>query len=164
MLKTSNHGDYYQHILCVLFDFAKTIARPIGLSIRFKQVGEQDAKKNLRTLKGFIFNAVDQLLVLDLPIMAFLTQCCHQLNFRHMNSDVSFFHKLRQHAFEPALVKRAIIISLVVGTILVVINHGAIIYKGQACWFTLLQILLNLAVPYTVSTVSSVLAISDKAD
>ena len=61
------------------------------------------------------------------------------------------------------MVKRAIIISIVVGSILVTINQGEIIYEGKAGWFTVLHILLNLIVPYAVSTVSSVLAISDEA-
>ena len=79
-----------------------------------------------------------------------------------MKSIALFFSKLKRHAFEPALVKRAIIISLIVGTILVTINHGHIICKGEVCWFTVMQILLTMLVPYTVSTLSSVLAISDE--
>ena len=80
-----------------------------------------------------------------------------------MNSALHFLRKLQRHAFGPVLVKRAFVISLVVGTILVLINHSAMICNGEACWFTVLQILLTMMVPYAVSTVSSVLAISDEA-
>lgn len=80
-----------------------------------------------------------------------------------MSSILQFFSKLRCHGFKPVLVKRAIVMSLVVGTILVAINHGAVICKGKVCWFTLSQILLTMLIPYTVSTLSSVLAINENA-
>ena len=54
--------------------------------------------------------------------------------------------------------------ALVVGPILVIINQGAIIYKGEVDWYTMLKIMLTLIVPYTVSTFSSVLAIADEAE
>ena len=81
-----------------------------------------------------------------------------------MNSIVPFFRKLRRKAFEPALVKRSIIISLVVGAILVTINQGEIIREGKEGWTTALQIMLTLLVPYTVSTVSGVLADCDESE
>ena len=74
---------------------------------------------------------------------------------------MKFFKNLKQHGFKPALVKRALAMSLVVGTILVIINHGEVIRKGDYSWITITQILLTMLVPYAVSTVSSVLAIEE---
>ena len=46
--------------------------------------------------------------------------------------------------------------SLIVGTILVAINHGPAILAGELTRERVFQILLTYLVPYTVSTVSSV--------
>jgi len=56
----------------------------------------------------------------------------------------------------PATVRRARITSLIVGTILVAINHGPALVAGQLTGERLFQIFLTFLVPYTVSTVSSV--------
>ena len=61
-----------------------------------------------------------------------------------------------QLAFQPAVVRRACGYALVVGAILIAINHGDAILAGDLdatrCW----KMGLTLLVPYTVSTLSSV--------
>jgi len=52
--------------------------------------------------------------------------------------------------------RRARLTSLIVGTILIAINHGPAILAGQLTGERIFQILLTFLVPYTVSTVSSV--------
>jgi hypothetical protein len=59
-------------------------------------------------------------------------------------------------AVHPATVRRAQLTSLVVGTILGVINHGPALLAGQVKSEQLFQIFLTFLVPYTVSTISSV--------
>jgi len=62
-------------------------------------------------------------------------------------------------AFSGAVVKRALVYAVVVGAILIVINHGDAILRGTidaARWF---KMGLTVLVPYTVSTLSSVSAI-----
>jgi hypothetical protein len=56
----------------------------------------------------------------------------------------------------PATVRRARLTSLIVGTILMAINHGPAILAGQLTAGRIFQIFLTFLVPYTVSTVSSV--------
>jgi hypothetical protein len=59
-------------------------------------------------------------------------------------------------AAHPATVRRAFITALVVGVILIAINHGAAIVAGEVTSGRILQMCLTVLVPYTVSTVSSV--------
>lgn len=47
--------------------------------------------------------------------------------------------------------------SLIVGTVLTVINQGPAIMAGELTWERIFQILLTFAVPYLVSTTSSIL-------
>lgn len=56
----------------------------------------------------------------------------------------------------PATVRRARLTSLIVGSILMAINHGPAILAGQLTSGRIWQIFLTFLVPYTVSTVSSV--------
>lgn len=49
----------------------------------------------------------------------------------------------------------------VVGAILITINHGDAILRGEVDGARFARILLTLAVPYVVSTVSSVAAIRE---
>jgi len=53
--------------------------------------------------------------------------------------------------------------SLIVGTVLVLINHGMCIYSGHFGFTCFWQSALTFLVPYAVSTISSVLAMSDLA-
>lgn len=57
--------------------------------------------------------------------------------------------------FTKNIVKRASITALVVGTILIAINHGDALLSGQVDTSRLLKITLTIFVPYIVSTVSS---------
>jgi hypothetical protein len=62
-------------------------------------------------------------------------------------------------ALRPEVVKRAMVIALIVGGILIAINHGTCIVMGEFSPTCLVQSLLTFMVPYAVSTVSSVLAV-----
>lgn len=57
--------------------------------------------------------------------------------------------------FTKRIVKRAGITALVVGAILIIINHGDVLLSGQVDTSRLLKIILTVFVPYIVSTVSS---------
>lgn len=60
------------------------------------------------------------------------------------------------------VIRRAIVLAIVVGCVLVGINHGNCIVHGKFGALCLVQSLLTVFVPYCVSTVSSVLAIRDR--
>jgi hypothetical protein len=59
-------------------------------------------------------------------------------------------------AAHPATARRALITALIVGVVLIAINHGPAIISGQFTRSRLVQICLTILVPYVVSTVSSV--------
>jgi hypothetical protein len=59
-------------------------------------------------------------------------------------------------ATHPATVRRAGITAVVVGSVLIAINHGDAILSGDVDATRCLRMLLTVAVPYVVSTVSSV--------
>lgn len=61
-----------------------------------------------------------------------------------------------QLAFQPSVVKRALKYALVVGLILIAINHGVAIISGRVTRGVVIQMLLTVMVPYVVSTLSSV--------
>lgn len=61
------------------------------------------------------------------------------------------------------VVRRAVRIALVVGTILAVINHGDRLLLGDINFNVGLKILMTFCVPYSVSTYSSVLAIRENS-
>jgi hypothetical protein len=63
-----------------------------------------------------------------------------------------------QFATQRTVVRRAVSCMLVVGTVLIAINHGDAIRHGQITAGRLVQIGLTLLVPYCVSTFSSVSA------
>ena len=62
-------------------------------------------------------------------------------------------------AAEPAVVRRAAICAVVVGAVLIAINHGDAILRGEVGTGRLLRMALTMLVPYAVSTASSVGAI-----
>ena len=64
-------------------------------------------------------------------------------------------------AREPHVVRRALAYAVVVGSVLITINHGDAILHGEVGRERLLRICLTLMVPYLVSTLSSVGAIRD---
>ncbi len=61
-----------------------------------------------------------------------------------------------QLAFDRAVVRRALVCMVVVGAVLITINHGDAIVSGEVTSGRLVQMALTLLVPYCVSTVSSV--------
>jgi hypothetical protein len=61
-----------------------------------------------------------------------------------------------QLAFQPSVVKRALKYAVVVGFILIAINHSDAILSGHVTRSILLKMLLTVMVPYVVSTLSSV--------
>lgn len=62
-------------------------------------------------------------------------------------------------ASEGAVVRRALACAVVVGTILIAINHGDALLRGEITTDRLLRLALTLLVPYCVSTYSSVSAL-----
>ena len=66
-------------------------------------------------------------------------------------------------ATEPQIVRRALKYSLGVGAVLIAINHGDAIVRGDVGVARLLRMLLTMTVPYCVSTASSVGAIRDRS-
>ena len=58
--------------------------------------------------------------------------------------------------FSRAVIRRATLTALIVGSVLTLINHGGAILRGEVDTIRLLQICLTAIVPYIVSTVSSV--------
>ena len=66
-------------------------------------------------------------------------------------------------ATSSSVVRRATVVAIVVGTILVAINHGDAIVRGDVGLGRLLRIALTVMVPYCVSTYSSVSAVRASA-
>jgi hypothetical protein len=61
-----------------------------------------------------------------------------------------------QLCFSKAIVKRALMTAVIVGTVLLAINHGDAILRGQMNTDRWLKAALTVLVPYLVSTISSV--------
>lgn len=55
----------------------------------------------------------------------------------------------------PSIIKRALLTALVVGAILIAINHGDAILQGEMNTERWLKAALTVLVPYLVATVSS---------
>ncbi len=64
-------------------------------------------------------------------------------------------------AFQPSVLRRGLLYAVVVGAVLVAINHGDAILRGDVDAGRLLRIVLTVLVPYLVSTFSSVGAIRE---
>ena len=64
-----------------------------------------------------------------------------------------------QLATSASVVRRAAMVALIVGAVLVAINHGDAIVRGDVSPARALRIVLTVLVPYCVSTYSSVSAI-----
>ena len=62
-------------------------------------------------------------------------------------------------AFEASVVRRALKMMVVVGVVLALINHGDALLAGAMTTAAWLKIVLTFAVPYCVSTISSVQAL-----
>ena len=65
-------------------------------------------------------------------------------------------------AAEPSVVRRSLRIAAVVGTVLIAINHGDALLRGEVDGVRLLRIALTVLVPYCVSTYASVGAIREQ--
>ena len=65
-------------------------------------------------------------------------------------------HEWLKSATHPATMRRAWATSLMVGTLLIAINHGHAIIAGQITQERIFQMFLTVIVPYIVSTASSV--------
>jgi len=61
-------------------------------------------------------------------------------------------------ALRPEVIRTAMRFALIVGPILVMINHGDVILAGQMDMMAWLKSMLTMIVPYTVSTLSSISA------
>ena len=66
-------------------------------------------------------------------------------------------------AGSPAVVRRALGYAVVVGAILISINHGDALLRGEVDRARLTKMALTLLVPYCVSTLSSVGALRERA-
>jgi len=67
-------------------------------------------------------------------------------------------HWLRLAKSRP-VVRRAVKYAIGVGTVLVAINHGDALARGEISFGRLLRMMLTMSVPYFVSTASSVSAL-----
>ena len=68
-----------------------------------------------------------------------------------------------QIALQPSVVKRALGHAVVVGAILITINHGDAILRGDITRGRLFKMGLTVIVPYVVSTFSSVGALRERS-
>lgn len=68
-------------------------------------------------------------------------------------SAVTAWSRLAAH---PGTVRRALLTAIIVGSVLIAINHGSAIISGQVTRSRIIQMFLTVLVPYVVSTVSSV--------
>jgi hypothetical protein len=71
-------------------------------------------------------------------------------------------HNFLTIALSNEVVVTALKLSLLVGTVLALINHGAEILQGTLTKGNIYQIALTYLVPYSVSTYSSVKAIQKR--
>jgi hypothetical protein len=70
-----------------------------------------------------------------------------------MTSSINVWIRSAAH---PATMGRAFITAVMVGIVLIAVNHGPAIISGQITRSRIIQICLTVIVPYIVSTVSSV--------
>jgi hypothetical protein len=62
-------------------------------------------------------------------------------------------------ARSPRIVRRALKYAIGVGSVLIVINHGDALLRGDISIARMLRMILTVAVPYCVSTASAVSSI-----
>jgi hypothetical protein len=72
-----------------------------------------------------------------------------------MMSSSAFIEWCRLAVF-PSVIRRSAIYAVVVGAILIAINHGDTILNGSATVSTWVKVFVTPLVPYAVSTLSSV--------
>ena len=68
-----------------------------------------------------------------------------------------------QFAIKPSVVRRALRYALGVGMLLIAINHGDAIVRGDVSLARALRMVLTMMVPYAVSTASSIGVTADRA-
>jgi hypothetical protein len=66
-------------------------------------------------------------------------------------------------ALRPSVVKRALKYAVIVGCILIAINHSDALLTGSVSGARLFRMALTVVVPYVVSTLSSVAALRERA-
>ena len=66
-------------------------------------------------------------------------------------------------ALKPSVVKRSLKYALIVGAVLILINHSDAILSRHVTLSRFLRMLLTVIVPYTVSTLSSVGALLEQS-
>ncbi len=66
-------------------------------------------------------------------------------------------------ATSSAVIRRGLMYALVVGSLLIAINHGDALLRGQVDAVRLLKMALTVVVPYLVSTLSSISALRQMA-
>jgi len=71
-------------------------------------------------------------------------------------------HNWLRLAFSGSVVRRGLKFAVVVGTILIAINHGDALLRGEISADRLFRMCLTVMVPYVVSTTSSVAALIDR--
>ncbi len=69
---------------------------------------------------------------------------------------------LHRLVFRRSVVRRALVMALIVGHVLAAINHGDRILTGTMTLGEWSKVALTFLVPYTVSTISSVLALREQ--
>jgi hypothetical protein len=72
--------------------------------------------------------------------------------------------KWLRSAAHPATVRRAFMTAVIVGFVLISINHGSAILSGQLTNARIFQMCLTVLVPYVVSTASSVATRNERAE
>ncbi len=59
-------------------------------------------------------------------------------------------------AADPIVVRRGLAYSATIGTVLVAVNHGDALLRGDISSMRIVKILVTMVIPYCVSTMSSV--------
>jgi len=67
-------------------------------------------------------------------------------------------------ALQPSTVKRALKYAVIVGLVLIAINHGDSVLHGEVSRAGLFKMALTVLVPYVVSTLSSVGALRERRE
>ena len=67
-------------------------------------------------------------------------------------------------AFQPSVIKRALKYAVVVGLVLIAINHSDAILRGDVTGPRFFKMGLTVLVPYVVSTLSSVGALRERRE
>jgi len=79
-------------------------------------------------------------------------------------SGIFFMRSSLRLATSRNVVRRALSYALVVGTVLIAINHADALAQGDIGPARLIKMGLTLLVPYAVSTLSSVQALQERLD